>query len=121
MRFRFAWDESSHVVQLQDTQNPGKPVWQVDWNAPYSRLNEDRAIISRVVDPRTEHAVVVLAGCGRDGTAAAGEFVTEKKYLDGLAARAPQGWSRKNMRVVIATDLINGNSGPPRIIVTHFW
>jgi hypothetical protein len=121
MRFRFAWDESSHVVRLQDTQNPGKPVWQVDWNSPYSGLNEDRAIISRVVDPRTEHAVVVLAGCGRDGTAAAGEFVTEKKYLDGLAARSPRGWSRKNMQVVIATDLINGNSGPPRIIATHFW
>jgi hypothetical protein len=121
MRFRFVWDQANHVVRLVDQQDPGKPLWQVDWNSPYSSLGEDRAIISRVVDPRTEHAVLVLAGCGRDGTAVAGEFVTEQKYLDLLVGRAPRGWSNKNMQIVIATDLINGNSGPPRIIATYFW
>jgi hypothetical protein len=121
MRFRFVWDQASHVVRLEDRQNPGKPMWQVDWQAPYANLREDRAIISRVVDPRTEHAVLVLAGCGRDGTAAAGEFVTDRKYMDALEARAPRGWGSKNLQILIATDLINGNSGPPRIIASHFW
>jgi hypothetical protein len=65
--------------------------------------------------------VLLLAGFGRDGTAAAGEFVTEPKYLEPLASRAPSGWSGKNLQVVIATDLINGSCGPPRIVATYFW
>lgn len=121
MRFRFNWDVANGIVRLQDQSNPGRPLWTLDWNTPYSRLKEDRAIITRVVDPRTEHAILVLAGCGRDGTTAAGEFVSEPRYLDALAARAPRDWSRRNLQVVIATDLIDGHSGPPRVVATHFW
>lgn len=121
MRFRFNWDVGSGVVRLLDQRHPGQPLWTLDWNTPYSRLREDRAIVTRIVDPRTEHAVLVLAGCGRDGTTAAGEFVSEPRYLQTLAERAPRGWSRRNLQVVIATDLISGHSGPPRIVATHFW
>jgi hypothetical protein len=88
---------------------------------PYSRIAEDYAIVSRFVDSRTEQAIVMVAGMGKDGTIAAGEFVTEPRYLDMLAAGAPKGWERKNLQVVIATELINGNAAPPRILATHFW
>jgi hypothetical protein len=121
MRFQFNWDIANGIVSLQDQSNPGKPLWSLSWNTPYSQLKEDRAIITRMIEPRTEHAVLVLAGCGRDGTTAAGEFVSEPRYLEALAARAPRGWSRRNLQVVIATELINGHSGPPRVIATHFW
>jgi hypothetical protein len=69
--------------------------------------------ITRVVDPRTEYAVLVLAGCGRDGTTAAGVFVSEPKYMEALAAQAPPGWSRRNLQVAIATDLIKVIPGFP--------
>ncbi len=121
MRFRFDWDLAGGVVRIVDQRAPGRPLWSLNWNAPYAPLKEDRAIISRMIDPRTEHTALVLAGCGRDGTTAAGEFVTEPRYLDALAARAPRGWSRGNLQVVIATELIHGHSGPPRIVATHFW
>ena len=49
---------------------------------------------------------------------AAGEFVTQEKYLDALAARAPRGWERKNVQAVLATELVNGVPGPPRILQT---
>ena len=113
MRYRFVWDQAASMVTLQDRQHPEQALWQLNWNTPYAGLKEDRAIISRVVDPRTENAILVLAGCGRDRTAAAGEFVTEPKYLALLAARLPRGWSRKNLQVVLASDLINGTEGHP--------
>jgi hypothetical protein len=38
-----------------------------------------------------------------------------------LAERAPSDWGRKNLEVVIAVDLVNGNIAPPRIVATYFW
>jgi len=73
------------------------------------------------MDPQAERMVVVVAGMGKDGTAAAGEFVTGPRYLETLASAAPQNWERKNLQVVIATRVINGNSGPPRVLTTYFW
>ena len=64
---------------------------------------------------------VVVAGMGKDGTSAAGEFVTDPRYLQMLADRAPKGWERKNLQVVLNTEVINGNVGPPRIVATYFW
>lgn len=121
MRFRFNWDLTNQVVRLEDRQTPKQPLWELGLNTAYSKLKEDRAIITRVVDRRTEHAVLILAGCGRDGTIAAAEFVCEPRYLETLAGQAPRGWNRRNLQVVIATDLINGHTGPPRIVATHFW
>jgi hypothetical protein len=121
LRYVFKWNLTKGIVELQDRRNPGKPLWELATNTPYASLKEDRAIITRMADPSTEHAVLILAGCGRDGTTAASEFVADPKYLDEMAASAPKGWSARNLQVVIATDLIRGNSGPPRIVATYYW
>jgi len=73
------------------------------------------------MDPTTERMVVVAAGIVQYGTIAAGEFLTNPVYLDELAKRAPRGWKKKNLQAVIGTNVINGNSGPPRILATYFW
>ena len=121
MRFRFVWDTAAGTVRLEDQRSPRQPLWQLEFNRPYARVAEDRAIVTRVVDPRTEHTVLFLAGCGRDGTTAAAEFVTGQRYLDDLTRQAPSGWAKRNLQVVLATDLVNGHSGPPRIVATYFW
>jgi hypothetical protein len=122
LRFYFERDPSSPSMLLLDKQNPGKVVWRsVPSNEPYSRQSEDRAIISRFADKETEQIAILLAGCRREGTAAAGEFVTNPKYFALLAERLPAGWDRKNIEIVIATSAIQGNGGPPRIVATHIW
>jgi hypothetical protein len=89
--------------------------------APVSTVNEDYALISRFWDATTDQAVVIAAGIGIYGTMAAGEFLTDPAYLSTLDKQAPGNWDRKNIQVVIATKVINGVSGPPRILATHFW
>jgi hypothetical protein len=121
LRFQFALDDSKKTVSLRDQQDPAHPLWSVDLAMPYAALREDRAIISRFVDSRTEQVVLLLAGLGRDGTAAAGEFVTEPRYLRTLTDMAPRGWPGNNLQTVIATDLVNGHSGAPRVIKAYFW
>jgi hypothetical protein len=121
LRFRYEWNDQTHTGLIRDRQNPSSPGWTHDPGVPYSTLTQDYAVVSRFLDPLTEKIVVVVGGMGRDGTIAAGEFVTEPRYLEMLASRAPRNWERKNLQVVLATDVINGNTGPPRILATYFW
>jgi len=121
LRFTFERDAVSRTPYIRDRLNPSRTNWKSDDNLPYAKFTGDYAIVSRFVDPRTERAVVVVAGIAKDGTMAAGEFVTEARYLEALARVAPSDWEHKNLQVVIATEVINGNVGPPRIVETYFW
>ena len=121
LRFAYEWNEETRTGMIRDRQSPSGATWIHDPSVPYSQLSQDYAVVSRFLDPLTEKMVVVVGGMGRDGTIAAGEFVTEPRYLEMLAARAPKHWDRKNLQVLLATDIVNGNTGPPRILATHFW
>ncbi len=121
LRFSLEFEESSHTPLIRDRQNPTRVLWRGDFQRPYSAVTEDYAIISRYLDPQVEGMVVTVAGMGKDGTTAAGEFVTDPRYLKTLASTAPADWASKNMQVVIATKVINGNSGPPRVLATYYW
>jgi hypothetical protein len=121
LRFHLGRDPVTKVEWIEDRQNPSNRDWLVNSNTPYLKLTEDYAIITRFLDPATERMVVVAAGVLQYGTIAAGEFLTNSKYLDDLARQAPSNWQRKNMQVVISTKVINGHSGPPSILTTHYW
>lgn len=121
LRFTYQWDDATRTGWIRDRQDPSNRSWVLDPSIPYSNFTRDYAVVSRFLDPLTEKMVVVVAGMGRDGTIAAGEFVTEPRYLEMLASRAPRNWERKNLQVVLSTDVINGNTGPPRILATYFW
>ena len=64
---------------------------------------------------------MAVGGVAYWGTIAAGEFLTDPKYMDEVAKTAPPGWERKNMQIVIGTSVIAGNCGPPRVLATYFW
>ncbi len=121
LRYFFERNLDTHVTWISDRQNPLKRDWTVAMRAPVSTVNEDYALISRFWDATTDQPVVIAAGIGIYGTMAAGEFLTGPAYLSTLDKQAPGNWDRKNIQVVIATKVINGVSGPPRILATHFW
>ena len=121
LRFSFEWNEDTHTGRIRDRQNPSNWSWAYDPGHPYATIQRDYAVVSRFQNPLTEKMVVVVAGMGRDGTIAAGEFVTEPRYLELLARRAPRNWERKNLQVLLATDIVNGTTGPPQILETYFW
>jgi hypothetical protein len=49
------------------------------------------------------------------------EFVTEPRYLEMLADRAPKHWEQNDLQILLAAEVVNGHTGPPRILATHFW
>ena len=121
LRYSFQDDLGTHLSWIADRQNPTTRDWMVAMRAPVSTVNEDYALISRFWDATTDQPVVIAGGIGIYGTMAAGEFLTDPVYLSKLAQQAPGNWDRQNIQVVIATKVINGVSGPPRILATHFW
>jgi hypothetical protein len=82
---------------------------------------DEYAIVSRVFDPRMERTVVAVAGLSDRSTGAAGEFLTNERYMQAAFANAPAGWYKKNMQVVIQMALVGGTAGPPKVIRSQFW
>ena len=120
-QLRFRFQRESDNIWISDQQNPGFREWLIDISQAYSSVARDYAIISRVQDPTTGRILVTAAGLTKYGTAAAGEFLSDPQYMQALGNKAPSGWDRKNVQIVIATQLVGESSGPPEIVTVHFW
>lgn len=118
---RFGFERIPGGARVIDRKNPAKNDWRVDFTMPIAQFTRDFAIVSRVRDPETKQAAIIVAGIGSWGTLAASEFVSHPEYLKELDAFAPRHWEQKNLQVVISADVIRGSSGPPNILATYFW
>ncbi len=106
---------------ILDRNNPSNKDWSVDYSTPYLKVTRDYALVLRMMDPKTEQPVIMDAGITVFGTSAAAKFLTSRSDLKKLAAIAPRGWEKKNMEIVLATDVIQGRSGPATILAAQFW
>ena len=121
LRYRYVRDRDADWSYIEDQKNPSRRDWGVHFRQPYSSFLVDYGVITRALDPSTEKMVVIASGIASYGTMAAGDFLTQEKYMKMLADRGPKGWEHKNMQVVFSTEVISGNAGPPRILATWFW
>jgi hypothetical protein len=124
-KMRYTFQRTGHVHWVADRDRPAFRDWKVDLDQTDAEGNldikEDYAIISRVANPRTGSITVTVAGLWGYGTLAAGRFLTDPKYLQEASKQAPAGWSKRDMEIVIGTEVIQGNPGPPKVLATAFW
>jgi hypothetical protein len=118
---RFTYERDGDTFWIKDQKHPDDRSHSVNYGMPYLQLTEDYALISRVLDPVTERMVVLAGGLTGYGTIAAGEFLTQAAYVDAIKAQVPPNWERKNVQILISTKVINGKSGPPKLLVAHTW
>ena len=64
---------------------------------------------------------MVAVGIARGGTVATGEFLVDPSQIKALGKTAPKDWSKKNMELVLETQVIYGRCGPARLVASHFW
>ena len=122
LRFHFANDPGMTQFWIEDRANPGKREWVLNRSEQLQTgVYKDYAIVARLVDPNTDQYVVVAAGVSRGGTVAAGEFLVDPKRMDEMLNLVPRDWKRKNLEIVLETQVIQGRSGPPRISAVHVW
>jgi len=121
LRYHFDTIGDHGSAWIEDSENPTGRNWTLDYKQKYSQLMQDYAIVARFADPTTGQPVVIAAGLGENGTIAAGEFLTDAKKMEQAVKDAPKNWRNENVEIVIATQVINGKSGPPRVIATQYW
>jgi hypothetical protein len=107
---------------IEDRTNPSAREWVLDRSQQLqTETYRDYAIVARFLDPNTDRFVLVAAGIARGGTVAAGEFLVDSHHIDEMAQRLPSDWSRRNVEIVLETQVIDGRSGPPRVAAVHVW
>jgi hypothetical protein len=110
----------TYGVTIEDATNP-QNHWTYNDGKSGDTLTKDYAIVARFRDQLTGSVVMVIAGTGRNGTEAAGDFVTSPEFLAEASKRLPSGWQKRNIEVVLQTNVINNETGAPVIVATDTW
>jgi len=118
LRFRF-FAKTELLNGIEDTKDHSK-LWMFDNGLPAHGNARDYAIVASYFDTTIEQRVVVAAGVGRSGTVAATEFVTSADNLNAWMKQANLS-SAQNVELVLSTDLLDGEPGPPHVIASHTW
>lgn len=120
LRYQLATDNNG-LDWISDARDPGSRKFLIDVRKPYSSLNADYAIVARFYDSNTQKPTLIVAGLAEDGTKAASEFITDEKQLQESVGVSLRGSKGKNFEVVLGTQVINGVSGPPKVLAKEFW
>lgn len=122
LRFRFANDPDMWYPRIVDSAAPTQPGWTSDQSRMGSVGNyRDYGIVARFTDSDTGKLAVIVAGIGRCGTLAAGQFLTDPSDLADLERAARAAGNKKNMELVLSTQVIDGQPGSPKIEAAYFW
>ncbi len=105
--------------EIRDSKDPSH-VWKFDNMQLVSGDSRDYAIVASYFDSTIGQHVLVVAGIGKAGTQAAAEFVTSnqdlKSWLTG--EKVPRG---KNVELVLSTEILDGEPGPPHVVASSIW
>jgi hypothetical protein len=122
LRYHFANNPEMTEFRIVDSSDPGHSRWVIN-RLQQMTTNDyrDFAIVARFTDSTTGKLAVVAAGIGRGGTRVAGEFLTEPANLAQLERAATREGNKKNMEVVLSTQIIDGQPGTPKVEASYFW
>jgi hypothetical protein len=116
---RFVFAEKEGTFWIQDRSSPDRR-WS--WGfGPDGAFTQDFGVAVRLFDSKTGQLLISVAGLSASGSDAAAQLISEPNYLAEALRGAPADWQRKNMQVVVETDVTNGMAGPPHVVAAYFW
>ena len=115
LRFHFSGSDNDGWT-IYDAKNPGDRSWTLDLKQKYASVTRDYAIVARIHNDQTGQPQMIIAGIGMSGTAAGGEYVANEKSLDELRTRLGSDFKDRDFEVVLATDVVNGVAGSPKVL-----
>jgi hypothetical protein len=110
--------ESGEILWIEDRTKPGQ-VWKASSDG--RRGSKDFALVARLLNSKTGQFLVIISGVGMVGTKAAGRFISHEEDLETAFRAALAGWERKNLEVVLETDIVDGSPSPPRAVGLRVW
>jgi hypothetical protein len=122
LRYHFANNPDMTEFRIVDSHSPKQAGWMVNRTQQMATNNyRDYAIVARFTDTNTGRIAIVAAGVGRGGTIAAGEFLTNPDDLALLEQAAKAAGNKKNLEIVLSTQIIDGEPGTPKMEASYFW
>jgi len=105
-----------------DERGPAGRSWtQQQFDPRSATLSSDYGLVSRLVNSSTGQFAVSIAGITGSGDAAAAEVASSNELLEKALRNAPRDWSRKNVQIVVKTNIIDGVAGPAQIVAVYIW
>jgi hypothetical protein len=122
LRYHFSNDADMTQFGIVDSTAPAQRRWVVNRAEQIATNNyRDYAIVARFTDSTTGKLTVIVAGIARGGTIVAGEFLTDPNDLLQLQRAAQAAGDKKNMEIVLSTQIIDGEPGSPKMEAAYFW
>jgi hypothetical protein len=115
LRYKFAGNDDD-VYFIRDTKQPDNKQWGVRLHDKMTTMNRDFAIVARVRSEQFGQTVMVAAGIGMSGTAAAGEFLADPKQAQALQTMMSGALKDHDFEAVLQTDVVDGIAGPAKIV-----
>jgi hypothetical protein len=123
LRYSLALDPENHLIYIKDAKDPSGRTWSWATNQPTDHQGaaggpalQDFALISRIWNSDTGHAVIVIGGLYTYGTEAAGEFLTDAQMMQAISKEAALSDAHSNLQIVLVTTVTDGTAGPPRVL-----
>ncbi len=118
-QLRFVFEQDKGARRIRDRVK--STTWQLQSMAPDGKTNEDYAIVTRQFDSATGQLLISAAGITQYGTRAAGEFLTDPDRMNETFAGAAPDWPKRNVQVLLRTDVYKGTPAPPKVVALHTW
>jgi hypothetical protein len=118
---RFSFLEDHELICVLDHKQKEKRDWCVRIDQAPSMLSQDFAIIARYHDLTIDQPVVIAGGLSVEGTDAVGEMLSDPNALKALFQNTHKDWRTVNFEAVLQTQVIDGHSGPPRVLAVEYW
>jgi hypothetical protein len=116
---RFVYESGdSPQMHVQDRFDTSRSWWPKFLG---EKDSDDYAIVSRILDSKTGSVLVIIAGLTHRGTQAAGDFITNPELVAEFIKQAPKDWSRKNLQIVLHTNVVNDIPGSPTVVASYYW
>jgi len=124
LRYQFRFEDTTPAEsRVRFIMDENRSEDSKGWRIGSSNLESesDYAIIARFHSDITDSAVVVTGGLGQQGTLGAEEFLSKSENLRDIFSRAPKDWKGFNFEAVLQVDVVQGESGPARVVAAQFW
>lgn len=123
LRYSLALDQERHLIYIKDAKNPAARIWSWPTDQPTDHQGaaggpalQDYALISRIWNSETGHAVIIIGGLYTYGTEASGEFLTDPQMMEAISKEAALRDAHSNVQIVLGTTVTDGTAGPPRVL-----
>ena len=114
----FAFDETLGSPNIHETGG-AKRVWKQETSDGH--VTRDYGLITRQLSGKAGPFLVQVAGISHFGTAAASEILVQPQELERVLRSESINLQRKNLQIVVSTDVTDERAGPPHIVAVSSW